>query len=129
MEVLRLHGYTEPEKVEIDKQFLVKKQTEPDGWNKKNVEITDDAIVSLIRNYTREAGVRNLEREIGNVCRKIARKVVKEGEGYNVTVTPENLPDFLGVIKFRDTLAHQKRQARPVTALPSNPTGTPTPPP
>jgi len=117
MEVLRLHGYTEPEKVEIAKQFLVKKQMEQAGLNKKNVEITDDAIVSLIRNYTREAGVRNLEREIGNVCRKIARKVVKEGEGYNVTVTPENLPDFLGVIKFRDTLAHEKSEVGLVTGL------------
>jgi ATP-dependent Lon protease len=117
MEVLRLHGYTEPEKVEIAKQFLVKKQMDQAGLNKKNVEITDDAIVSLIRNYTREAGVRNLEREIGNVCRKIARKVVKEGEGYNVTVTPENLPDFLGVIKFRDTLAHEKSEVGLVTGL------------
>jgi ATP-dependent Lon protease len=117
MEVLRLHGYTEPEKVEIAKQFLVKKQMDQAGLNKKNVEITDTAIVSLIRNYTREAGVRNLEREIGNVCRKIARKVVKEGEAYNITVTPENLPDFLGVIKFRDTLAHEKSEVGLVTGL------------
>ncbi len=87
------------------------------GLNKKNVELTDDAIVSLIRNYTREAGVRNLEREIGNVCRKIARKVVKEGEAYNITVTPENLADFLGVIKFRDTLAHEKSEIGLVTGL------------
>src|SRR5216684_2583828 len=117
MEVLRLHGYTEPEKVEIAKQFLVKKQMEQAGLNKKNVEIADEAIISLIRNYTREAGVRNLEREIGNVCRKIARKVVKEGEAYNITVTPENLPDFLGVIKFRDTLAHEKSEVGLVTGL------------
>jgi ATP-dependent Lon protease len=117
MEVLRLHGYTEPEKVEIAKQFLVKKQMEQAGLNKKNVEIADEAIISLIRNYTREAGVRNLEREIGNVCRKIARKVVKEGEAYNIKITSENLEDFLGVIKFRDTLAHEKSEVGLVTGL------------
>ena len=117
MEVLRLHGYTEPEKVEIAKQFLVKKQMEQAGLNDKNVKFTDDAIISLIRNYTREAGVRNLEREIGNVCRKIARKVVKEGTNYNITVTGENVNDFLGVIKFRDTLAHEKSEVGLVTGL------------
>jgi ATP-dependent Lon protease len=117
MEVLRLHGYTEPEKVEIAKQFLVKKQMEQAGLNPKNVKFTDESIVTLIRNYTREAGVRNLEREIGNVCRKIARKVVKEGTNYNVTVTAENAADFLGVIKFRDTLAHEKSEIGLVTGL------------
>jgi len=117
MEVLRLHGYTEPEKVEIAKQFLVKKQMEQAGLNEKNVKFTDDAIISLIRNYTREAGVRNLEREIGNVCRKIARKVVKEGTNYTITVTGENVNDFLGVIKFRDTLAHEKSEIGLVTGL------------
>jgi len=117
MEVLRLHGYTEPEKVEIAKQFLVKKQMEQAGLNPKNVKFTDEAIIALIRNYTREAGVRNLEREIGNVCRKIARKVVKEGTNYNVTVTGENAAEFLGVIKFRDTLAHEKSEVGLVTGL------------
>jgi ATP-dependent Lon protease len=117
MEVLRLHGYTEAEKVEIAKQFLVKKQMEQTGLNEKNVKFTDEAIVSLIRNYTREAGVRNLEREIGNVCRKIARKVVKEGANYTVTVSGENVNDFLGVIKFRDTLAHEKSEIGLVTGL------------
>src|SRR5277367_915113 len=89
MEVLRLHGYTEQEKVEIAKQFLVKKQMTQAGLTDKNVQFSDEAITSLIRSYTREAGVRNLEREIGNVCRKIARKVVKEGETYNIAVTGE----------------------------------------
>src|SRR5260370_26885740 len=100
MEVLRLHGYTEQEKVEIAKQFLVKKQMLQAGLSEKNVKFTDDAITELIRAYTREAGVRNLEREIGNVCRKVARKVVKEGENYTIAVTGENVTDFLGVIKF-----------------------------
>src|SRR6202008_1101241 len=76
-----------------------------------------DAITALIRSYTREAGVRNLEREIGNVCRKVARKVVKEGENYNITITGANFNDFLGVIKFRDTLAHEKSEVGLVTGL------------
>jgi len=117
MEVLRLHGYTEQEKVEIAKQFLVKKQMLAAGLSEKNVKFTDDAITQLIRSYTREAGVRNLEREIGNVCRKVARKVVKEGENYTVTVTGDTVPDFLGVIKFRDTLAHEKSEVGLVTGL------------
>jgi ATP-dependent Lon protease len=117
MEVLRLHGYTEQEKVEIAKQFLVKKQMLAAGLSDKNIKFTDDAITGLIRSYTREAGVRNLEREIGNVCRKVARKVVKEGENYTITVTGENVNDFLGVIKFRDTLAHEKSEVGLVTGL------------
>ena len=117
MEVLRLHGYTEPEKVEIAKQFLVLKQMAQAGLTDKNVKFTDQAIVNIIRGYTREAGVRNLEREIGNVCRKIARKVVKEGPGYSITVTGENVGEFLGVIKFRDTLAHEKSEIGLVTGL------------
>jgi ATP-dependent Lon protease len=117
MEVLRLHGYTEQEKVEIAKQFLVKKQMLAAGLSEKNVKFTDDAITALIRSYTREAGVRNLEREIGNVCRKVARKVVKEGENYTITVTGANVPEFLGVIKFRDTLAHEKSEVGLVTGL------------
>src|ERR1700747_1512631 len=117
MEVLRLHGYTENEKVEIAKQFLVRKQLEQAGLTDKNLKFTDDAITSLIRSYTREAGVRNLEREIGNVCRKVARKVVKEGETYNVSIAQGNVNDFLGVIKFRDTLAHEKSEVGLVTGL------------
>jgi ATP-dependent Lon protease len=117
MEVLRLHGYTEQEKVEIAKQFLVKKQMLQAGLSEKNVKFSDDAITTLIRAYTREAGVRNLEREIGNVCRKVARKVVKEGENYTIAVTGENVTDFLGVIKFRDTLAHEKSEVGLVTGL------------
>src|SRR5207244_4598705 len=70
-----------------------------------------------MRAYTREAGVRKLEREIGNVCRKVARKVVKEGEGYNITITGENVNELLGVIKFCDTLAHEKSEVGLVTGL------------
>src|SRR4030088_408243 len=117
MEVLRLHGYTEQEKVEIAKLFLVKKQMLAAGLSEKNVKFTNDALTSLTRSYTREAGVRNLEREIGNICRKVARKVVKEGENYTVAVTGANVNDFLGVIKYRDTLAHEKSEVGLVTGL------------
>jgi len=117
MEVLRLHGYTELEKVEIAKQYLVKKQRASTGLTEKNIVITEEAIKELIRGYTREAGVRNLEREIGNVCRKVARRVVKDGDKYNVTVTPETLIELLGPAKFRDTLAHEKSEIGLVTGL------------
>ena len=79
MEILRLHGYTELEKLEIAKQYLVKKQREGTGLTEEQIVFEDDALRQIIRGYTREAGVRNLEREIGNVCRKVARRVVKNG--------------------------------------------------
>jgi ATP-dependent Lon protease len=117
MEVLRLQGYTEPEKVEIAKQYLVRKQREQTGLTEQNITFTDDGIQTIIRNYTREAGVRNLEREIGNICRKVARKVVKEGEKYSVAVTAANISDYLGVLKFRDTEAHERSEVGLVTGL------------
>jgi ATP-dependent Lon protease len=117
MEVLRLHGYTEQEKIEIAKQFLVKKQLAAAGLSDKNLKFTDEGITTIIRGYTREAGVRNLEREIGNVCRKVARKVVKEGQNYSTALNAENAAEFLGVIKFRDTLAHEKSEVGLVTGL------------
>src|SRR5262249_38400436 len=117
MEVLRLHGYTELEKIEIAKQFLVRKQREAAGLTENQVKFTDEAITEIIRSYTREAGVRNLEREIGNVCRKVARRVVKEGQRYSITLTVENIGEFLGVTKFRDTLAHEKSEVGLVTGL------------
>ena len=117
MEVLRLHGYTELEKVEIAKQFLVRKQREATGLTDKQLEFTDDALREIIRSYTREAGVRNLEREIGNISRKVARKVVKEGAGYAITLNAQNVNEFLGVTKFRDTLANEKSEIGLVTGL------------
>src|SRR5436305_1141658 len=117
MEVLRLHGYTELEKVEIAKQFLVRKQREAAGLTEAQIQFTDDAIKELIRSYTREAGVRNLEREIGNICRKVARKVVKEGPSYSVTLTLANVANFLGVIKVGDTLVNEKSEVGLVTGL------------
>jgi ATP-dependent Lon protease len=117
MEVLRLHGYTELEKLEIAKQYLVRKQRTATGLTESNLVFTDDAITEIIRSYTREAGVRNLEREIGNICRKVARKVVKEGLEYAVSVNAETVSEFLGVAKFRDTLAHEKSEVGLVTGL------------
>jgi ATP-dependent Lon protease len=117
MEVLRLHGYTELEKVEIAKQYLLKKQMLNTGLTAKQIKFEDSAYQELIRSYTREAGVRNLEREIGNICRKVARKVVKDGDSVNVTITGENVNEYLGVQKFRDTLAHEKSEVGLVTGL------------
>ncbi|MCH8267294.1 MAG: endopeptidase La [Acidobacteria bacterium] len=110
MEVLRLSGYTELEKLEIAKRFLVKKQRKAAGLTEKNISFSDEALAAIIRSYTREAGVRNFEREIANVCRKVARRVVKEGRDLEVSVAPGNLADFLGVIKFRDTVAEKNNE-------------------
>src|SRR6201995_1095268 len=117
MEVLRLHGYTEAEKIEIAKQYLVRKQLEGTGLSDKNITFSDDALTEIVRSYTREAGVRNLEREIGNVCRKVARRVVKNGAKHKEVITKENIADFLGVVKFRDSQAHEKNEVGLVTGL------------
>jgi ATP-dependent Lon protease len=117
MEILRLHGYTEAEKLEIAKQYLVRKQRENTGLTDKNVVFTDDAITEIIRSYTREAGVRNLEREIGNICRKVARRVVKSGAKHKEELTAANVADFLGVPKFRDSQVHEKSEIGLVTGL------------
>ncbi len=118
MEVIRLSGYTEYEKLEIAKRFLVPKQMEQTGIGAKQIEFTDAGIASLIQFYTREAGVRNLEREIGNICRKTARKVVNhesalprnKAELAGETITPEKLPDLLGPNKFRDLTTNHKNE-------------------
>jgi ATP-dependent Lon protease len=117
MEILRLPGYTEQEKLQIAKRFLVKKQHEQCGLSEKNAVFPEDALTHIIRHYTREAGVRNTEREISNICRKIARRVVKEGRDISVEVTPENVHDFLGIIKFRDIWAEKKNEIGLATGL------------
>ena len=117
MEVLRLHGYTEPEKVEIAKQYLVRKQRLQTGLTEQNIVFTDQALTAIIRNYTREAGVRNLEREIGNICRKVARKVVKEGDRFSLALTADNVGEYLGVMKFRDSEVHERSEVGIVTGL------------
>ncbi len=117
MEILRLHGYTEAEKLEIAKQYLVKKQREATGLSDKNAIFNDASLVDIIRGYTREAGVRNLEREIGNVCRKVARRVVRNGAKHKEEITDTNVNEFLGVAKFRDSQLHETSEVGLVTGL------------
>src|SRR2546425_10349498 len=102
MESLRLHGYTEQEKLEIAKRFLVKRALEATGLTEKNLKLTDEGLLHIIRHYTHEAGVRNLEREIQNIARKMARKVVTDGADSTAEITAENVKDFLGVLKYRE---------------------------
>jgi ATP-dependent Lon protease len=116
MEILRLTGYTEVEKLEIAKQYLVKKQLEATGLTAEQITFTDDALREIIRSYTREAGVRNLEREIGNVCRKVARKVVKDATHVEA-ITAESLKDLLGVARYRDSQVQEKSEIGLVTGL------------
>src|SRR5467141_3106687 len=97
LEILRLSGYTEREKLEIAKRFLVKRAREATGLTDKNLKFTDAGIQELTQHYTHEAGVRSLEREIQNIARKMARKVVTDGASSNVEITPGNANDFLGV--------------------------------
>ena len=100
MEVIQLSGYTENEKLEIAKRFLVRKQVETNGLSPKQIQFMDEALFDIIRKYTRESGVRNLEREIANVCRKTAKKIVTSEVKTN-TVTAEELEKLLGRPKFR----------------------------
>ena len=117
MEVLRLPGYTEQEKHQIAQRFLVKKQLEATGLAPDNLKFNDEAVTHIIRHYTHEAGVRNLDREIANVCRKVARKVVAEGKDFKLKLTPENVNDYLGIIKFRDWFAEKKNEVGLATGL------------
>ncbi len=117
MEVLRIPGYTEQEKLEIAKRFLVRKTREACGVSEQNLRFNDEGLLHLIRHYTHEAGVRNLEREIQNISRKIARKVVAEGAGVSVEVTVANAGEFLGVIKYREIWAEKKNEIGLATGL------------
>jgi ATP-dependent Lon protease len=117
MEVLRIPGYTEHEKYQIATRYLIPKQLEATGLAKSQLKITDEAIHSTIRHYTREAGVRNLNRELANISRKVARKVVTEGKDVAVEVTPANLNDYLGILKYRDFLAEKKNEIGLTTGL------------
>ncbi len=116
MEIIPLSGYTEDEKREIAKQHLLAKQIKNHGLHAKEFEITDDALTAIIQTYTREAGVRNLEREIAKVARKAVTKIVKK-ETDRVQVTAENLDDFLGVPRHRFGLAEKEDQVGVVTGL------------
>ena len=117
MEVLQLAGYTELEKVEIAKRFLLKKTLKANGLTAQQVEFADDAYETIIRRYTREAGVRSLEREIASICRKVARKVVANGKSFQETIASEQITEYLGVPKYRPMLAEQENEVGIATGL------------
>ena len=101
MEVIRIAGYTEPEKLNIAKRFLVKKEIEANGLTDQDILFTDGAILEIIRRYTREAGVRNLEREIASICRKVAREIVTNGHKKQIRINAKSIEKYLGIPKYR----------------------------
>jgi ATP-dependent Lon protease len=117
MEVLQLAGYTEQEKVEIGKRFLAPKAIENAGLTSANLTFSDDAFQTIIQRYTREAGVRSLEREISSVCRKVARKVVVDGAGFSEAMTADKITEYLGVPRFRPSMAEEKNEIGIATGL------------
>ncbi len=117
MEVIRLSGYTEDEKLNIAKRHLLPKQIERAGLKAKEIEITDAAITGIIRYYTREAGVRNLEREISRLCRKAVKQLVLDSSIKHVAITGDNLADYLGVQRFDFGRAEENNQVGQVTGL------------
>ena len=116
MEIIRLEGYTEDEKVEIATRHLVRKQVESHGLKRQEFELTEPALRDLIRYYTREAGVRTLEREVARLARKALRAIL-EGKEKSVTITPENLADYAGVRKYRHGVSDEENQVGAVTGL------------
>ena len=117
MEVIRIPGYTEDEKLNIAIRYLLAKQLANNGLRKEELDITEDALLEIIRFYTREAGVRNLEREIAKICRKVVKEVtLKPAEG-KIVVMPEMLDKYLGVRRFRYGLAEEQDQVGQVTGL------------
>jgi ATP-dependent Lon protease len=116
MEIIPLAGYTEDEKLQIARQHLIPKQVKNHGLKKSEFRLTDPAVTEMIRTYTREAGVRNLEREISKIARKALTRIVRKDTD-RIEVTPENLEDFLGVKKFRYGLAEKEDQIGVVTGL------------
>jgi ATP-dependent Lon protease len=110
MEVIRIPGYTENEKLSIAKRYLLKKQREANGLKEENIEFSEKATLGIIRHYTREAGVRNLERELAAVCRKVAVEVVKNDRNARVKITSSSLSKYLGPPRFRYGLAETRPQ-------------------
>ena len=117
MEVLQLAGYTEFEKIEIARTFLAPKAVKANGLKDKNIQFKDEAFESIIQRYTREAGVRNLEREINAICRKVARKVVAEGKQFSDEITAGKVTEHLGVPRFRPTMLEEKNEIGIATGL------------
>lgn len=123
MEVIRLPGYTEDEKKNIAKRYLVLKQVKANGLKKNEIHISETAIRDMIRYYTREAGVRNLEREISKICRKVVKSMVLGSDRKEVSITPRTLARYLGVKRFRYGLAEDNDQIGQVTGLAWTETG------
>ena len=117
MEVLQLAGYTEQEKVEIARRFLAPKAIEGAGLDAAHVSFADEAFQTIIQRYTREAGVRNLEREISSICRKVARKVVVDGQSVKEDITSDKVTAYLGVPRFRPSVAEEKNEVGIATGL------------
>ena len=117
MEVIRLSGYTEDEKLNIAKRHLVDKQVSRNGLKPHEITIEDSAIIGIIRYYTREAGVRNLEREISKLCRKTVKEILLDKDLTKVTLTNDNLPDYLGVRRFYYGKADEQNRVGQVTGL------------
>ncbi len=117
MEVLQLAGYTELEKIEIARTFLTPKAVKSTGLTNKNIQFKDEAFETIIRRYTREAGVRSLEREINSICRKVARRVVLDGKGFFEEITAERITEHLGVPRYRPTMAEEKNEIGIATGL------------
>jgi ATP-dependent Lon protease len=117
LEIIRLAGYTETEKLQIAKKYLLKKQREANGLKEENIEFSDKAILDIIRHYTREAGVRNLEREIASICRKSAVVVVKTGSNAHVRVSVTSLLKYLEPPKFHYGIAESEPQIGMATRL------------
>ncbi len=122
MEVIRLPGYSHEEKLQIAKRYLIPRNLKEHGLNEDNLEFTDEALSMIVKQYTREAGVRNLNREIANVCRKVARRVA-EGNTEKVIVTPQNVTEFLGPPKFIEEIAERQPQVGVATGLAWTPFG------
>lgn len=117
MEVIRLAGYTEDEKVHISKDYLIPKQKQLNGLKDQEIEIADGAIHDIVRYYTREAGVRNLERELAHICRRVVKDILSSKRVSKVSVNSKNIEKFLGVKKFRYGLAETVDQVGQVTGL------------
>jgi ATP-dependent Lon protease len=117
MEIIKLSGYTELEKKKIAEKYLIPKQLENNGLSENNAPITEKALDFLIQRYTREAGVRTLEREIGSVCRKTAKEVVKNGKDFSLKITPKVVQKYLGIPKFKHGEIEDKNQIGMSTGL------------
>ena len=117
MEVLQLAGYTELEKIEIARTFLSPKAVKGTGLTKKQIQFKDESFEAIIRRYTREAGVRSLERELHAVCRKVARKVVQQGKQFSQAITAEKITEYLGVPRYRPQMAENENEIGIATGL------------